>query len=255
MGGYLSTFGPNIPTNLYGPLLSGVYTTPAIYCEVKVVFTNTVPVDAYRGAGRPEATFVVERLVDVAASEMGIDRVEFAVATSSPRKPIRIRRRSWSNMIPAIRWAASKARLRQRTVAGFAERKAASERDGKFRGLGYSTYVEACGLAPSRFAGRLGARGGLYESATVRVHPTGQVTVLIGTHNHGQGHETTFAQIVSEKLGVAFDNVDIVFGDTDRVQFGMGTYGSRSLVVGGAALSKASDKVVAEGQEDRRASA
>ena len=134
-------------------------------------------------------------------------------------------------------------------VTGFAGRKAASERDGKFRGLGFSTYVEACGLAPSRFAGRLGARGGLYESATVRVHPTEQVTVLIGTHNHGQGHETTFAQIVSEKLGVSFDNVDIVFGDTDRVQFGMGTYGSRSLVVGGAALSKASDKVVTKGKK------
>jgi carbon-monoxide dehydrogenase large subunit len=134
-------------------------------------------------------------------------------------------------------------------AAGFAARKAASAREGKFRGLGFSTYVEACGLAPSRFAGRLGARGGLYESATVRVHPTGHVTVLIGTHNHGQGHETTFAQIVSEKLGVAFDNIDIVYGDTDRVQFGMGTYGSRSLVVGGAALSKASDKVIVKGRK------
>jgi carbon-monoxide dehydrogenase large subunit len=134
-------------------------------------------------------------------------------------------------------------------TAGFAARRSASARVGKFRGLGFSTYVEACGLAPSRFAGRLGARGGLYESATVRVHPTGHVTVLIGTHNHGQGHETTFAQIVSEKLGVAFDNIEIVYGDTDRVQFGMGTYGSRSLVVGGAALSKASDKVVVKGRK------
>src|SRR5256884_4642355 len=133
--------------------------------------------------------------------------------------------------------------------AGFPALKAQSARLGKLRGIGMSTYVEACGLAPSRIAGQLGARGGLYESATVRVHPTGQVTVLIGTHNHGQGHETTFAQIVSEKLGVAFDNVDIVFGDTDRVQFGMGTYGSRSLVVGGAALSKASDKVVVKGKK------
>src|SRR6267142_1899806 len=132
-------------------------------------------------------------------------------------------------------------------VAGFAARKAASTREGKFRGLGISTYVEACGLAPSRIAGQLGARGGLYESATVRVHPTGQVTVLIGTHNHGQGHETTFAQIVGEKLGVPFENIDIVFGDTDKVQFGMGTYGSRSLVVGGPALVKASDKVVTKG--------
>ena len=133
--------------------------------------------------------------------------------------------------------------------AGFAKRKAASASNGKLRGIGLSTYVEACGLAPSRIAGRLGARGGLYESATVRVHPTGQVTVLIGTHNHGQGHETTYAQIVCEKLGVSFDNIDVVFGDTDKVQFGMGTYGSRSLVVGGAALSKASDKVIVKGKK------
>ncbi len=244
MGGYLSTFGPNIPTNLYAPLLSGVYTTPAIHCSVKVVFTNTVPVDAYRGAGRPEATFVVERLVDVAAIEMGIDKAE-------------IRRR---NMIPAeaypyqtpvlVEYDSGNPRacldrvVELADVAGFPARREASARAGKYRGLGFSTYVEACGLAPSRLAGQLGARGGLYESATVRVHPTGQVTVLIGTHNHGQGHETTFAQIVSDKLGVPFDQVDIVFGDTDKVQFGMGTYGSRSLVVGGAALSKASDKVI-----------
>jgi len=249
MGGYLSTFGPNIPTNLYAPLLSGVYTTPAIYCNVKVVFTNTVPVDAYRGAGRPEATFLVERIVDVAAAEMGIDRVE-------------LRRR---NMIPASAYpyqtpvivqydsgdpAACLDKAEETAdVAGFAARKAASAAKGKFRGLGYSTYVEACGLAPSRIAGRLGARGGLYESATVRVHPTGQVTVLIGTHNHGQGHETTFAQIVSERLGVPFDSVDIVFGDTDKAQFGMGTYGSRSLVVGGSALNKASDKIIVKGKK------
>ena len=133
--------------------------------------------------------------------------------------------------------------------AGFPARKAQSARQGKLRGIGMSTYVEACGLAPSRIAGQLGARGGLYESATVRVHPTGQVTVLIGTHNHGQGHETTFAKIVGEKLGVPFENIDIVFGDTDKVQFGMGTYGSRSLVVGGPALAKASDKVIAKGKK------
>jgi carbon-monoxide dehydrogenase large subunit len=249
MGAYLSTFGPNIPTNLYAPLLGGVYTTPAIYCNVKVVFTNTVPVDAYRGAGRPEATFVVERIVDVAAAEMGIDRVELRRRNIIPKEaypyqtPVLVEYDSGDPM------GCLDGALVAADVAGFAGRKAASQRDGKFRGLGYSTYIEACGLAPSRFAGRLGARGGLYESATVRVHPTGQVTVLIGTHNHGQGHETTFAQIVSEKLGVSFDNVDIVFGDTDRVQFGMGTYGSRSLVVGGAALSKASDKVVTKGKK------
>jgi len=249
MGGYLSTFGPNIPTNLYAPLLSGVYTTPAIHCQVKVVFTNTVPVDAYRGAGRPEATFVVERLVDVAAAEMGMDRVA-------------IRRR---NMITSDAYpyqtpvlveydSGDPAGCLDRSLAaadyeGFPARKAESARNGKLRGIGISTYIEACGLAPSRFAGRLGARGGLYESATLRVHPSGHVTVLIGTHNHGQGHETTFAQIVSDKLGIPFENIDIVFGDTDKVQFGMGTYGSRSLVVGGSALAKASDKIIAKGKK------
>jgi len=127
---------------------------------------------------------------------------------------------------------------------GFSKRKAESERRGKYRGIGLCTFAEACGLAPSRIAIRLGARGGLFESATVRVHPTGDVTVLMGTHNHGQGHETTFAQIASEKLGVPLDNIQIVFGDTDKVQFGLGTYGSRSLAVGGSALVKAADKVV-----------
>ena len=201
MGGYLSTFGPNIPTNLYGLLLAGVYTTPAIYCEVKGVFTNTVPVDAYRGAGRPEATFVLERLVDVAASEMGIDQAE-------------IRRR---NMIDASQYpyqtpvmvkydsgdpkACLAKALEVADWAGFAARKAESAARGKLRGIGLCTYVEACGLAPSRIVQSLGARGGIFESATVRVHPTGDVTVLIGTHSHGQGHETTFAQIVSEQLG------------------------------------------------------
>jgi carbon-monoxide dehydrogenase large subunit len=249
LGGYISTFGPNIPTNLYGPLLAGVYTTPAIYCDVKVVFTNTVPVDAYRGAGRPEATFVLERLVDIAATQMGLDKAEI-------RRRNMIAKEAYPYQTPVMMQYDSgdpkgclERALEVADWAGFAARKSASAQSGKLRGVGLSTYVEACGLAPSRIAGRLGARGGLYESATVRVHPTGQVTVLIGTHNHGQGHETTFAQIVSEKLGVPFENIDIVFGDTDRVQFGMGTYGSRSLVVGGAALSKASDKVIAKGRK------
>lgn len=185
MGGYLSTFGPNIPTNLYAPLLGGVYTTPAIYCNVKVVFTNTVPVDAYRGAGRPEATFVLERMVDVAASEMGIDRVEIRRRNMIPKEaypyqtPVLVQYDSGDPM------GCLDGALVAADAKNFGIRKAASASKGKFRGLGYSTYVEACGLAPSRFAGRLGARGGLYESATVRVHPTGQVTVMIGTHNHG----------------------------------------------------------------------
>lgn len=249
LGGYISTFGPNIPTNLYGPLLSGVYTIPAIHCGVKVVFTNTAPVDAYRGAGRPEATFVVERLVEIAAAEMGIDKVEIRRRNMIPKEafpyqtPVMMR---YDSGDPA---GCMERALVAADHAGFPARKAAAAAKGKLRGLGLSTYIEACGLAPSRIAGALGARGGLYESATVRVHPTGQVTVLIGTHNHGQGHETTFAQIAAEKLGVPFEDIDVVFGDTDRVQFGMGTYGSRSLVVGGAALAKASDRVIAKGKK------
>src|SRR3954447_7090 len=249
MGAYLSTFGPNIPTNLYGLLLAGVYTTPAIYCEVKAVFTNTLPVDAYRGAGRPEATFVLERLVDVAAIEMGIDkatirRINMIPMSAYPyQTPVMM---EYDSGDPA--GCLDKA-LEVADGGGFAKRKPGSASHGKLRGIGLCTYVEACGLAPSRIATRLGARGGLFESATVRVHPTGHVTVLIGSHNHGQGHETTFAQIVSDQLGIPADNVEIVFGDTDKVQFGLGTYGSRSAAVGGSALAKAGQKVIVKGKK------
>jgi aerobic carbon-monoxide dehydrogenase large subunit len=249
MGGYLSTFGPNIPSYLYGPLLAGVYTTPAIYCEVKAVFTNTSPVDAYRGAGRPEATFVLERLVDIAAREMGIDRAEIRRKNTIPKTaypyktPVLV---EYDNGDPL---SCLERVLVVADWSGFSKRKAESERQGKFRGIGLCTFAEACGLAPSRIAIRLGARGGLFESATVRVHPTGDVTVIMGTHNHGQGHETTFAQIASEKLGIPVDNVQIVFGDTDKVQFGLGTYGSRSVAVGGSALVKAADKVILKGKK------
>jgi len=249
MGGYLSTFGPNIPTNLYGLLLAGVYTTPQIYCLVKGVFTNTLPVDAYRGAGRPEATFLLERLVDVAATEMGISKVDIRRRNLIPKEaypyqtPVMLQ---YDSGDPA---ACLDRALDVADWKGFAARKAESAKNGKLRGIGLCTYIEACGLAPSRIAGRLGARGGLFESATVRVHPTGDITVLIGTHNHGQGHETTFAQIVSEKLGLPTDRIEVVFGDTDKVQFGLGTYGSRSLAVGGPALARATDKVILKGKK------
>jgi len=249
LGGYISTFGPNIPTYLYGPLLAGVYTTPAIYCEVKLVFTNTVPVDAYRGAGRPEATFLLERLVDVAAAEMGIDRVAIRRRNMIPKEAYPYQTPVMMEYDSGDPMGCLDRALEAADWSGFPARRAESARRGKYRGIGLATYVEACGLAPSRIAGRLGARGGLYESATVRVHPTGDITVLIGTHNHGQGHETTFAQIVSDKLGIPADRIDIVFGDTDKVQFGMGTYGSRSLAVGGSALAKATDKVILKGRK------
>jgi carbon-monoxide dehydrogenase large subunit len=245
MGAYLSTFASCIPTILYATLLAGQYTTPAIYCEVTAVFTNTAPVDAYRGAGRPEATYVVERLVDTAAREMGIDRAE-------------IRRRNFITKFPyqtpvALLYdignyeATLGEAMKLADVAGFEARRKQAESRGKLRGLGYSTYIEACGLAPSNVAGSLGARAGLFEAGEIRVHPTGTVTVFTGSHSHGQGHETTFAQVVAERLGMPVENIDIVHGDTGRVLFGMGTYGSRSIAVGGAAIVKALDKIVAKG--------
>jgi carbon-monoxide dehydrogenase large subunit len=244
MGAYLSTFASCIPTYLYATLLAGVYTTPAIYAEVKAVFTNTVPVDAYRGAGRPEATFLIERLVDIAAKEMGMDRVEIRRRNFIPtdafpyQTPVALQYDSGDYF--------STLEQAQKTAdwAGFEARRTEAKKRGKLRGIGVSTYLEACGIAPSNIAGALGARAGLYEAATVRVHPTGSVTILTGSHSHGQGHETTFAQVVAETLGIGIDQIDVVHGDTNKIPFGMGTYGSRSLAVGGTAIVKALDKVV-----------
>jgi len=247
MGAYLSTFASCIPTILYATLLAGQYTTPAIYVEVTASFTNTAPVDAYRGAGRPEATFVVERLVHQAGVDMKIAQDE-------------IRRRNFIRTFPyatpvALTYdignydATLDGANELADVKGYAARKADSAKRGKLRGIGYASYIEACGLAPSNVAGALGARAGLFEAGEVRVNPTGSVTVFTGSHSHGQGHETTFAQIVAGRLGIDIANVDVVHGDTGRVPFGMGTYGSRSLSVGGTAIVKALDKVIAKGKK------
>src|SRR4051812_39886280 len=249
MGAYLSTFAPCIPTYLYATLLAGVYKTPLIYCEVKAVFTNTVPVDAYRGAGRPEATFLLERLVDACAHDTGMDRVairrkNFIAADAFPyQTPVALQYDSGNYQ------ATLDACLKAADHAGFEARRSAAAARGKLRGLGISTYIEACGIAPSAVVGSLGARAGLYEVANVKVHPTGSVTVLTGTHSHGQGHETTLAQLVCAQLGVPMEQVEIVHGDTGKIPFGMGTYGSRSLAVGGSAMVKAMDKVIAKGKK------
>jgi len=241
LGAYLSTFSTAVPTILYATLLAGQYTCPQIYVEVDSWFTNTAPVDAYRGAGRPEATYLVERLVSRCGWEMGLAQDE-------------IRKRnfinSWPYQTPVAlqydigdyRACMDKAQVLGDT-AGYAARKAASASKGLLRGIGYSSYIEACGIAPSNIAGALGARAGLFECGEIRVHPTGSVTVFTGSHSHGQGHETTFAQVVAARLGIAVDAVDVVHGDTGRVPFGMGTYGSRSISVGGAAIMKALDKI------------
>src|SRR5262245_39118287 len=247
MGAYLSTFASCIPTILYATLLAGQYTTPSIYCEVTAVFTNTTPVDAYRGAGRPEATYVVERLVETAAREMKID-------------PAEIRRRNFITKFPyqtpvalcydTGNYEATLAEaLKLADVAGFDARRKEAEARGARRGLGYAAYIEACGIAPSNVAGSLGARAGLFEAGEARVHPTGKVTVFTGSHSHGQGHETTFAQVVADRLGIGVDDIDIVHGDTGRILFGMGTYGSRSIAVGGTAIMRALDKVVDKGKK------
>jgi carbon-monoxide dehydrogenase large subunit len=247
VGAYLSTFASCVPTILYATLLAGQYTTPLIHCEVTAVFTNTAPVDAYRGAGRPEATYVVERLVETAAREMKLD-------------PAEIRRKNFIRTFPyqtpvALLYdigdydATMDAAQKLADVAGYPARKKASEAKGKLRGMGYAAYIEACGIAPSAVAGSLGARAGLFEAGEVRVHPTGSVTVFTGSHSHGQGHETTFAQVVADRLGMAIESVDIVHGDTSKILFGMGTYGSRSIAVGGTAIVKALDKIIAKGKK------
>ena len=242
MGAYLSTFAPSVPTWLHGTLMAGNYKTPLIYVNVKAVFTNTVPVDAYRGAGRPEATFQLERVIDMAARERGVD-------------PIALRRQNYVTEFPyatpvAVEYDtgdyhATMDKLEEiADIAGFAARRAASEAKGMLRGLGINSYIEACGIAPSNLVGQLGARAGLYDAATVRVNATGSISVMVGAHSHGQGHETSFPQVISEMIGIPEDQIDIVHGDTSKVPFGMGTYGSRSLAVCGAAMVRAAEKVI-----------
>jgi len=249
MGAYLSTFAPAIPTYLYGTLLAGTYTTPAIYCETKAVFTNTAPVDAYRGAGRPEATFVLERVVDLAADEIGMDPAELRRRNFIPKDAYPYQTPVALQYDSGDYGATSELALKAADYQGFEARRRDAMARGKLRGIGIATYIEACGIAPSAVVGSLGARAGLFESAAVRVHPTGSVSVLTGSHSHGQGHETTFSQLVADTLGIPIEQVEIVHGDTAKIPYGMGTYGSRSLAVGGTAIVKAMDKVIAKGRK------
>ncbi|TIW27501.1 MAG: xanthine dehydrogenase family protein molybdopterin-binding subunit [Mesorhizobium sp.] len=247
IGAYMSLFSSCVPTYLYATLLSGQYNIPAIHANVRAVYTNTAPVDAYRGAGRPEATYVLERMMETAARELGVS-------------PAELRRRnfitSFPHQTPVIMAydagdynASLDAAMKAADYAGFTRRKADAAKQGKLRGIGMSCYIEACGLAPSSAVGSLGAGVGLWESAEVRVNAVGTIEVLTGSHSHGQGHETTFAQLVTQRFGVPIDSVSIVHGDTDKVQMGMGTYGSRSGAVGMSAIVKALDKVEAKAKK------
>jgi carbon-monoxide dehydrogenase large subunit len=244
MGAYLSTFAPSIPTWLHGTLMAGNYTTPLVYVNVKAVFTNTVPVDAYRGAGRPEATYQLERVIDKAAREIGMDpaelrRLNFIKPEQFPYDtPVAVTYDT-GNYHATLDKA-----LEMTDYANFDARAAESKARGKLRGYGLAHFIEACGIAPSNLVGQLGARAGLYESATVRVNATGSISVFTGSHSHGQGHETTFAQVVSEMIGIDVDQIDIVHGDTSKTPMGMGTYGSRSIAVGGSAMVRATEKII-----------
>jgi carbon-monoxide dehydrogenase large subunit len=248
VGAYLSQGAAAIPTYYYAQLLSGVYRIPAIYCNVRLVFTNTAPVDAYRGAGRPEASYVLERLVDEASVVTGIDRIELRRRNFIPSDAFPYQTPLGLTYDSGDHHSTLSIALAAIDYENFAKRRIESERRGRLRGLGISTYVEIAGGVPSRIVAELGARGPRFEAAEVRVHPTGAVTVYCGTHSQGQGHETTFAQIVSDRLGIDFDCVTLIQGDTDQVRYGRGTAASRSLVVGGSAVVKALDKIIDKGR-------
>jgi aerobic carbon-monoxide dehydrogenase large subunit len=249
VGAYLSNFSTATPTFLHGTLMAGPYKVPNVYVNLKAVFTNTAPVDAYRGAGRPEATYSLERAIDKMARELGLD-------------PVEVRRKNLltPDMFPyttpvGLQYdtgnyqATLDKALEMADVAGFEARAAESKARGKLRGLGLSTWIEACGIAPSHLVGQLGSRVGLYDAATVRVSATGTIQVMTGAHSHGQGHETVFAQVVADKLGIPEGSVEIVHGDTSKIPFGMGSYGSRSLAVCGSAIDRAMDKIIAKGKK------
>jgi aerobic carbon-monoxide dehydrogenase large subunit len=247
LGAYLSTFGANIPSAIYTGLFAGGYRTPVIFVDVTGVFTNTTQTDAYRGAGRPEACLVLERLADRAASKLGLDRAEIRRRNFIPSSAM-----PYKTPVGPTYDCGDFPKVFARVLevadyAGFETRRAEAARRGKLRGIGMACYVESSGVAPSRFAGMLGARVGFYEAASIRVGPDGAVRVALGTHNHGQGHATTFAQIISSRLGMPVEKIEVVEGDTAEVPQGTGTFGSRSIAIGGSAVDRAADKIVAKG--------
>jgi aerobic carbon-monoxide dehydrogenase large subunit len=249
LGSYLSTFAPAVPTYLYATLLNGVYEWPAIHAEVTGVFTNTTPVDAYRGAGRPEACYLLERMVDAAAAALKMDPAEIRRKNFIPKFDNGYQTKVALQYDSGNYGAAFDKLLGMLDYKKFRAEQADARGKGRLLGIGFSTYIEACSIAPSKVVGSLGAQAGLWESGKVQVHPTGKVSVFTGSHSHGQGHETTMAQIVADHLGIPMDDVEIVHGDTGRVPFGMGTYGSRSASVGGTAIVMSLNKIKEKGKK------
>ncbi|WP_276205825.1 xanthine dehydrogenase family protein molybdopterin-binding subunit [Deinococcus sp. LM3] len=243
LGAYQTLFAPAVPTYLYATLLNGVYRMPAIHARVTGVMTNTVPVDAYRGAGRPEATYLVERIVDIAAHELNMDPAElrrknFIGPDEFPyQTPVALVYDS-GNYEPALDKA-----MTMMNYPALREEQQRMKGSNKILGVGLISFLEACGLAPSALVGQLGAQAGQWESSLVRVFPTGKVELYTGSHSHGQGHETAFPQIAADELQIPIEDIDLIHGDTGRMPYGWGTYGSRSAAVGGSALKVALQKI------------
>jgi aerobic carbon-monoxide dehydrogenase large subunit len=249
MGAYLSTFAPAVPTYLYATLLNGVYTIPAIHAHVTGVFTNTTPVDAYRGAGRPEAAYLLERMIEAGAAALKQDVADIRRKNFIPKFDNGFQTQVALSYDSGDYAKAFDKLIQMIDYRKFRSEQQAARKDGRLLGIGFSTYIEACSIAPSKVVGSLGAQAGLYESGKVRVHPTGGVTVYTGSHSHGQGHETTFSQLVADELGVPIESVEIVHGDTGAIPFGMGTYGSRSGAVGGTAILMSLNKIKEKGKK------
>ncbi|HET7669828.1 MAG TPA: xanthine dehydrogenase family protein molybdopterin-binding subunit [Burkholderiales bacterium] len=239
LGAYVSSFGAAIPGPIYSALLAGVYKTPHVFVEVTGVFSNTVPTDAYRGAGRPEACYVLERLADKAALELGIDRAEIRRRNLIAKSAM-----PYKTPVGPTYDCGDFPKLLERALS--LSNFSAKRKPG--RGIGIACYVESSGVAPSRLAGMMGAKVGFYESAQIRVMPDGSINAYLGTHNHGQGHATTFAQLLSAQLGVPVERIFIHEGDTAQVPIGTGTFGSRSIAVGGSALHVAGKKIIEKGK-------
>ncbi len=244
MGAYLSTAGPGVPTILHGLIIQGPYKIPHAAVEVIGVMTNTTPTDAYRGAGRPEATYQIERMMDLFADEIGMDPVEVRRKNFIAKEEFPYDNALGLQYDSGDYHRALEKALEMIDYDRFRREQAEARKQGRYLGIGFSTYVEICGLGPSKVAGAVGFQGGLWENATVRVHPSGKVSVFTGASPHGQGEETTFAQIVSQKLGVPFEDVEIIYGDTNRISMGWGTYGSRTTPVAGSAIAVACDRVL-----------
>ena len=243
MGAYLSTAAPGVPTILHGLMYSGPYAVGATRADIYGVFTNATPVDAYRGAGRPEATFLVERLIDLLAAELRLDPVEVRRRNLLPKFE------NGADVVTGLTYdsgdyeASLDLVLNHADYDGLRREQEHQRQHGHLMGVGVSCYCEICGLGPSQVAGAVGFGGGLWESAVVRFHPSGKVNAYVGVSPHGQGEETTFAQIVSDELGVPVEDVEIVHGDTDNTPMGWGTYGSRTTAVGAGALHRGLTKI------------